>query len=1113
MTTGRLLWVLMHAGIRAVGSLALVLATAAAVLWVWSGTQASLDWAWRHYAQPRGLEAQGLSGSLREGLRAQRLQARVGDLTLDLRDTAIEWDLLSWLDHSLRLRGQQGATLRIGALRVAHLQVQQAPPASGAPSKPRARPPIHLALPIALHVDQLAIERLTGPTPRLPPVHAIAGRYHYHRANGEHQLTLIRASAANGRYDGWMRLGDRPPFSVQGGLQGQLQTQPLPGGPPSHLRVDACANGTLENLGLRLDVRTGRMEGRTGIDSDPLATLTARLTPWRAPFLVQGHARLRHLNLAALWPTGVHTDLQGVLALTPEGVSGWRLQTDLDNALPGPWDQRRLPLTRLQGHGEWRDGIARVRRLRAELGAQGEAGHLEASGQWQAARGWHLNLRLDRVRSEALHRALAVGTLSARWGGALQARAQAGATRWDLRLRGEASAPASRHLIQVELAALAEHAAGNDPVWRGRVDALRVVYPDPSLPAQNWTLHLQQPVRVRRDAQARWSIDAGHLRVAAPAHRAPVQAHLIWDPMHWGGGEFQGAGRLRGLPLSWLTRSGQPLVQGDMVFDAQWDARLAQTLRLSAQLTRVQGDIRLLAEAADGAPTRVPAGVREARLTLESVDDVVRMELRWASERAGHIEGHLTTRLVRGGRAGWYWPADAALAGQVQARLPRIAAWSLLAPPSWRVRGALAADIDIGGTRAAPRLSGPVRADDLTLRSVVDGVALQAGRLRAHLEDHQVQIDELTWQTPDGGGTLRASGRAGWVSAQPGRPSGLFAQLDARLERLRASVRSDRQLVVSGVLSTRLDPTELAVQGDLQVDHARITVPDLPTPALGDDVVVHNLPSGVPASAGPAPTPPLRAVRLAINLDLGRDMRVSGRGLDTGLQGQVRLTGDSFAQPRVVGTVSAVDGRYRAYGQRLTVLRGVLRFTGPLNDPAVDALAVRPDLDPPVGVQVTGRAQAPVVRLWSQAPATDAQKLSSLVLGRTAAASGAETVLLEQAALSLLGRRAGLGSGGIAAAFGLDELTLRREADQGAALTLGKRLGRRLYAAYERSLSGAMGTLYVFYDLGTRLTLRAQAGDRAGVDLIYALSFDHAGGSKPAPDARPSPRAPTSPAR
>ena len=100
------------------------------------------------------------------------------------------------------------------------------------------------------------------------------------------------------------------------------------------------------------------------------------------------------------------------------------------------------------------------------------------------------------------NRALAVGTLSARWGGALQARAQAGATRWDLRLRGEASAPASRHLIQVELAALAEHAAGNDPVWRGRVDALRVVYPDPSLPAQNWTLHLQQPVRVAGRDQA-----------------------------------------------------------------------------------------------------------------------------------------------------------------------------------------------------------------------------------------------------------------------------------------------------------------------------------------------------------------------------------------------------------------------------------------------------------------------------------------------------------------------------------------------------------------------------------------------------------------------------------
>ena len=143
-----------------------------------------------------------------------------------------------------------------------------------------------------------------------------------------------------------------------------------------------------------------------------------------------------------------------------------------------------------------------------------------------------------------------------------------------------------------------------------------------------------------------------------------------------------------------------------------------------------------------------------------------------------------------------------------------------------------------------------------------------------------------------------------------------------------------------------------------------------------------------------------------------------------------------------------------------------------------------------MGVQVTGTGRAPRLRLWSEPELPEAQKLSWLLLGRPASGSGAETALLEDAALSLLARRAGVNPGGLARRFGLDELGLRREGTEGAALTLGKRLADRLYAVYERSLSGTLGTLWVFYDLTRRLTLRAQAGERSGVDLVYTLSFD-----------------------
>ena len=57
-------------------------------------------------------------------------------------------------------------------------------------------------------------------------------------------------------------------------------------------------------------------------------------------------------------------------------------------------------------------------------------------------------------------------------------------------------------------------------------------------------------------------------------------------------------------------------------------------------------------------------------------------------------------------------------------------------------------------------------------------------------------------------------------------------------------------------------------------------------------------------------------------------------------------------------------------------------------------------------------------------------------------------------------------------------------------MTLGKRLSKDFYVTYERSLAGTLGTLYIFYDLTRRLTLRGQAGRTSGVDLIYTVQYD-----------------------
>jgi translocation and assembly module TamB len=276
------------------------------------------------------------------------------------------------------------------------------------------------------------------------------------------------------------------------------------------------------------------------------------------------------------------------------------------------------------------------------------------------------------------------------------------------------------------------------------------------------------------------------------------------------------------------------------------------------------------------------------------------------------------------------------------------------------------------------------------------------------------------------------------------------------------------------------------------VDQARLVLPDENKPKLGDDVVVRNAPAGaVPKEREPAPEPATatRPLVVAVDLDLGDDFQVQGRGLQTRLRGTLALSGRSITAPRLAGTITTVGGEYRAYNQRLDVERGVLRFTGRIDDPVLDILAIRPNIVQRVGVLITGTAQAPFIRLYAEPDLPDAEKLAWLVTGRAAPSGGAEAALVQQAALALLSSRRS-GGRGLAGSLGLDELSVRRDSTEGAVVTVGKRFARNFYASYERSLSGALGTLYVFYDISRRLTLRAQAGERAGVDLIFTFTFD-----------------------
>ena len=675
------------------------------------------------------------------------------------------------------------------------------------------------------------------------------------------------------------------------------------------------------------------------------------------------------------------------------------------------------------------------------------------------------------------------------------------------------------------------------------------------------------------------------LRVATGANPVQLQTQGTVQglPMAWvdalGLGNTPAAAGRPAQPL--LARMG---LATSIVLDGQWNVDNTQgPLRASASLRRASGDLRILAgdataitavqssgqgtgagataviateasaspsasAAASGAGAGTAAGVRQAEVTVEIEGEALRAQLAWASDRAGEVQANVSTRLTPGApgasaAAGaspsspvnsspatsspFTWAPDAPLAGTLRARLPDVGVWSALAPPGWRVRGTLDASATLSGTRNAPRWAGTLGADDMAVRSVVDGVDLQGGRLRATLQGNQLSITEFRLQggrgsgariagfsgnrtaAPQDGGTLTATGRVSWgdsATAATGL-SGITMSLQAEAKALQVLVRADRQISVSGQLQAQLQQGQISLRGKLTTDRATIILPDETAPTLGSDVVVRSAAkdredqakaqAAAKANQVAAQAETAKPPDIAITLNLGRDFALSGQGITTRLTGEVDIRSSAVpgAPPRVTGEVRTDEGRYRAWGQMLDVETGLIRFNGPYNNPSLDILALRPNISVRAGVQITGSAQAPRVKLYSDPELPDAEKLSWVVLGRNASAGGAEAAVMQQAALALLGRRGGGNTtANIASRIGLDEIGFRSattgEDASAAALTFGKRLSKDLYVTYERSLSGTLGTLYIFYDLTRSLTLRGQTGEKSAVDIIYTVKYD-----------------------
>jgi translocation and assembly module TamB len=277
----------------------------------------------------------------------------------------------------------------------------------------------------------------------------------------------------------------------------------------------------------------------------------------------------------------------------------------------------------------------------------------------------------------------------------------------------------------------------------------------------------------------------------------------------------------------------------------------------------------------------------------------------------------------------------------------------------------------------------------------------------------------------------------------------------------------------------------LKATGKLTADSARIEVIPRPAPTLSSDIVIKGQETEARRTAART------FADVDLELDLGKQFYVNAFGLDGRLVGSIRLRARDRELPTATGSIRVVQGYYTAFGQRLTVERGILTFSGPLDNPGINALAMRKNQAVEAGVSVTGTLRSPTVKLVSVPDVPDTEKLSWLMLGRAPDPNARDNEALTAAAASLIASGGssllGLGTKGI----GLDSVGMRSEAGTGGqVLSFGKRISDNVYITYERSVSGALNITRVRYLLSPRWSVEAATGSSNAIDVFFTLFFN-----------------------
>ncbi|MDP9940392.1 translocation/assembly module TamB domain-containing protein [Ectopseudomonas alcaliphila] len=581
--------------------------------------------------------------------------------------------------------------------------------------------------------------------------------------------------------------------------------------------------------------------------------------------------------------------------------------------------------------------------------------------------------------------------------------------------------------------------------WRGRIASGRI-----QSGGQDW--QLQQAASLERLTSGRLNLGA-HCWQSGDASLCGGQQRLMPQPsLDW---------RLENFPLASL----QPWLPEDFA----WQGRLDGQLTVDIPDSGPTGQVRLDAGAGN-LRIRQPDEEQWLDFPYDSLrlDSTLRpqrvdSELRFVSARLGELvlQAQIDPR-----------PANKPVNGEFRLSGFDLAVLRPFVPMAEKLEGKLQGSGNINGHLLAPQINGQLRLDDGELSGSELPVSLEGLQLRALIAGEQVQLSGDWRSGEQGRGNLR--GELNWAE-------GLSGDLRLQGQRLPVKVEPYAELEVEPDLQLQLRAQRLAVSGKVGVPRGLISVRELPPSTVrvsGDARVVgRDVPE---AEQG-------LGVAMDVDVEVGQDkLAFSGFGLSADLRGRVHI-GDNLDTR---GELDLVNGRYRAYGQRLTIRRARLLFTGPIDQPFLDVEAIRRVDTVVAGIRLSGSAEQPSTTVFAEPAMSQEQALSYLILGRPLGQSAGDNNMLGQAALALgLAGSSSLTSS-LANSLGIQDFQLDTEGSGvTTSVVASGNITERLSLRYGVGVFEPANTIALRYELSRRLYLEAASGLASSLDLFYRRDF------------------------